>query len=154
MAAAGFYFEGVDPFKAAIDALVKAADEGGRRAANNAARAVESRTKSKLTWTTHRKGTQTPSQPGEPPSLVTGQLRRSVKVVPAVPLGAGAWQSSVGPTAAYARIQELGGKLGANPRHGMWRSPASLPPRPYLAPAVAELITSGELWAAFREGWA
>jgi phage gpG-like protein len=147
VAAAGFYLEGVDPFRAAIDAMVKAADDGGRRAANNAARAVASRTQRKLTTSSHKKGTPTPSRPGEPPSLVTGQLRRSVKIVPAVPLGTGAWQSCVGPTAAYSRIQELGGVTG---RGGATRLPA----RPYLGPTVREMISSGELWAAFREGWA
>lgn len=149
----GMSLEGMDAFMAAVDKIVDAANEGGRRGANNAAQLVASRTKSKLTWTTHKKGEPTESQPGEPPALVTGTLRRSVKVVPAVPLGAGAWQAQVGPTAVYARIQELGGRLGANPRHGMWRSPATLPPRPYLAPSVAELVSGGQLWAAFREGW-
>jgi phage gpG-like protein len=146
MAVAGFVFEGVEPFKAAIDAMIKFADEGSRRAANNAAKAVASRTQRKLTTSSHKKGTPTPSQPGEPPSLITGQLRRSTKIVPAVPIFTGAWQSSVGPTAAYARVQELGGTTG---RSGATRLPA----RPYLGPTVREMISSGELWMAFRSGW-
>lgn len=146
MAEAGFVFEGVEPFKAAIDALVKAADDGSRRAVNNAALKLSSRTKAKLTTSSHKKGTPTLSSPGEPPSLVTGQLRRSVKTTPAVRIGAGTWQASVGPTAVYARIQELGGVAG--------RGHASrLPARPYLQPSLREMISSGELWAAFREGW-
>lgn len=142
----GFYLDGAGPFKDAIDALIKTADAGSRRAANNAALKVASRTQRKLTTSTHKKGTPTPSRPGEPPSLVTGTLRRSVKVVPAVPVGGGAWQAQVGPTVVYARIQELGGATG---RGGAVRLPA----RPYLGPSVTELIGSGELWAAFRSGW-
>jgi phage gpG-like protein len=143
----GMHFEGVDAFKGAIDGLVRLADEGGRKGVTAAALKVASKTKTKLTTSTHKKGTPTPSRAGDPPSLVTGTLRRSVKTTPAVPLGAGAWQASVGPTAVYSRIQELGGECG---RGHLTRLPA----RPYLAPTLKEMIDSGELWSAFREGWA
>lgn len=145
--AVGLSFEGMDAFRGAVDALVGAANEGSRKAVTGAANLVASRTKAKLTTSSHKKGTPTPSRRGEPPSLVSGTLRRSVKVVPAIPLGAGVWQASVGPTAVYARVQELGGACGRG-LHTV------LPPRPYLSPALQEAIDSGELWAAFREGWA
>lgn len=151
----GLAWHGVAEFDAALQRLKVEANRACQRGANNAAKLVASETKKKLTTTTHPKGTPTPSRPGEPPSLVTGTLRRSVVIVPAVPLGGTAWMAQVGPTAAYARIQELGGKLGYNPRHGMWRHglEGSLPARPYLVPTVEKLIADGSLWAAFASGW-
>lgn len=148
-----FKLVGVSEFQAALRKSVADADRGARMAAVRAAAAVEVAAKRKLGASSHSKGTPTPSKPGQPPSLITGTLRRSVRSFPAERVGANAWQTQVGPTAVYARIQELGGTLGANPRHGMWRRPATLPARPYLTPAVRELIDSGELWTAFRSGW-
>lgn len=148
-------WHGTAEFDRALQRLVADASQAARRGANAAALTVATRTKEKLTTSSHRRGEPTPSRPGEPPSLVTGTLRRSIKTVPAEPQGATGWAAKVGPTAAYGRIQELGGTLGYNPRHGMWRKgmEGSLPARPYLAPAVQELIDSGALWAAFRSGW-
>jgi hypothetical protein len=140
----GLIWHGVPEFKAALDKAVADAYKAGQRGANNAAALVDKTTKAKLAQTTHKRGTPTPSAPGEPPSLVSGQLRRSVLIVPATPRGATAWVAKVGPTAVYARIQELGGSAGTT----------VLPARPYLEPAVRELIDSGALWAAFRSGYA
>lgn len=142
----GASFHGVDAFKGAIDGLIAGANEGSRKGVSIAAIKLSSKVKVKLTTSSHKKGTPTPSRAGDPPSLVTGTLRRSVKTTPAIPLGTGAWQASVGPTAVYSRIQELGGECG---RGGLTRLPA----RPYLAPALQEMLDSGELWAAFRDGW-
>jgi phage gpG-like protein len=86
--------------------------------------------------TSHDPGTATPSQPGEPPSLITGQLRRSV-----IMKTKGRGHIQVGATAVYARIQELGGDAGRGHR-------SHLPPRPYLAPAVKRLAASGALTKA------
>lgn len=71
----------------------------------------------------HKKGTPTPSSPGEPPAVVTGTLRRSVKSTSPIPLSEGGASGKVYPSAVYARIQELGG--------------GALPARPYVAPAHA-----------------
>ena len=142
--AEGIVWHGLAEFKAAMDKAVKDARAAGKRGTNNAAALVAKTTQEKLRTTTHKRGTPTPSRPGEPPSLVSGQLRRSVKIVPAVPQGPTAWKAQVGPTAVYARIQELGGTTGNG---------STLPPRPYLDPAVQELIDSGALWAAFRSGY-
>jgi phage gpG-like protein len=89
-----------------------------------------------LGLTEHSLGTPTPSAPGEPPSLVTGQLRRSVVMIPK-----GRAHVQVGATTVYARIQELGGDAGRD--HS-----AHLPPRPYLAPALRKLAESGDLTKA------
>jgi phage gpG-like protein len=89
-----------------------------------------------LGLTEHSLGTPTPSQPGQPPSLVTGQLRRSVVMVPK-----GRAHVQVGATTVYARIHELGGNAGRN--HASY-----LPPRPYLKPALRKLSESGALTKA------
>lgn len=86
-----------------------------------------------LSTSSHDPGTATPSQPGEPPSIITGQLRRSVIMRPK-----GRGHVQVGATAVYARIQELGGDAGRN--HA-----SHLPARPYLKAALEKLAASGEL---------
>lgn len=141
---ADLIWHGLAEFKAGLDKAVADTYQAGRRGANNAAALVDKTTKAKLSLSTHKRGTPTPSRPGEPPALISGQLRRSVTIVPAVPQGPTAWVAKVGPTAVYARIQELGGTAGRGSR---------LPPRPYLDPAVKELVDSGALWAAFRSGY-
>lgn len=73
----------------------------------------------------HPKGTPTPSVPGTPPAIVTGELRRSVKTSP-VQQGFKGYQVMVGPTKIYARVQELGG------------GPRNLPARPYVRPTMEE----------------
>lgn len=151
--AGGLVWHGVREFNAALDKAVAEARVAGERGANAAAALVARTTQDKLRLTTHRASEPTPSRPGEPPSLVTGQLRRSVKIVPAVPRGATAWVAQVGPTAVYARIQELGGELPKSIYSAMYKAPVTLPARPYLEPSVKELIDSGALWAAFRSGW-
>ena len=142
--ASSLIWHGLPEFKAALDKAVADAHKAGQRGANAAAALVSRTTQDKLRQTTHKRGTPTPSRPGEPPSLVSGQLRRSVKIVPAERRGPTAWVSKVGPTAVYARIQELGGTAGNG---------ATLPARPYLEPAVKEVVDSGALWAAFRSGY-
>jgi len=146
-------WRGVGEFDRALQRLVADASRAAQRGANAAALAVATRTKEKLTTTTHRRGEPTPSRPGEPPSLVTGTLRRSIKVIPAEPRGATGWASKVGPTAVYGRIQELGGPLPRSVHRAMYKHDPKLPARPYLGPAVQELIDSGALWTAFRSGW-
>lgn len=136
-------FHGMREWDAAMDRLVVHAFGACKRGADNAAKVLAAETQRQLSRTTHRAGTPTPSRPGQPPSLVSGTLRRSVKIVPAVQVGRSAWVAKVGPTAAYARVQELGGDTGTS----------VLPARPYLAPALAQVIGDGTLWAAFRAGW-
>jgi len=86
-----------------------------------------------LGLSSHDAGTPTPSRPGEPPSLITGQLRRSVIMKPK-----GKAHVQVGATTVYARIQELGGNAGRN--HA-----SHLPARPYLRAAMRKLAASGEM---------
>lgn len=136
-------WHGVREWNAAMEKLVLQANQACRAGANNAAKLVATETKKALTQTSHPKGTPTPSRPGDPPSLVTGTLRRGVTIVPAQPSGTTSWTAKVGPTSVYARVQELGGDTGT----------AILPARPYLGPSLQKLIGDGTLWAAFASGW-
>lgn len=109
------------------------------RAALNAITAtVVAGVQQELAQSSHRKGTPTPSQPGNPPSWVSGTLARSIRFTPPVMAGPGRWTASVGGTVIYARIQELGGDTG---RGGA----THLPARPYLRPTADRLRTSGVL---------
>jgi phage gpG-like protein len=95
---------------------------------------------------THPPGVPTNSPPGEPPALVSGDLRRSVRMTP--PASSGARSAVVvGGTVVYARIQELGGWAGRN--HASY-----LPPRPYLKPASERIIESGKAGRAAVKAFA
>lgn len=107
---------------------------------------TEEHARANLDRTSHRRGTPTPSAPGEPPSRISGTLRDNWEATPPVPLGGGAWTCSLRPTTVYAAIQEHGGNAG---RGGH----TVLPPRPYLRPAVEELIRSGAMEAVFVQAW-
>jgi hypothetical protein len=105
---------------------------------------------------THPPFTKTPSPPGQPPALVTGTLRRSVRVVPAAGGGAVA-RSSVAPHTVYARIQEYGGHIyPVRARFLRWVEDGAvhfarhvyLPPRPYMRPTTAEMAADGSLHRA------
>jgi len=110
----------------------------GCRAAADAMGAVMVRaTMLQLGLSSHVKGTPTPSQPGMPPAMVGGDLRRSVRADPVT--GAGTrWQTQVGATTVYARIHELGGNAGRGHK-------THLPPRPYLRPALDLIVADGSL---------
>lgn len=144
---ARFVVQGTAKFVAALDAVVKANDAATRAATAKGAHLIEAETKKRLTTSSHSKGTATPSHPGEPPSLVAGQLRRSVRVQGPARVAAATYEARIGPTAVYGRIQELGGVTGRG--HA-----TTLPARPYVAPSLEALIASGRLAAAYTEAWA
>jgi hypothetical protein len=132
---------GVGQAIAAIDAKVAAMHAATRAATAKALHVIERSAKQKLTTSTHELGTPTPSAPGEPPSLVTGNLRRSITVTGPDPAGPGMWKGSVGPTAIYGRIQELGGITRGR----------TLPARPYMEPALHDVLD--EIERIFAEAW-
>jgi hypothetical protein len=121
---------GVEKTIAALGAIDREMSAAVRQVTADALHLVERKTKQKLTTSSHSPGTPTPSAPGEPPSLVTGNLRRSIKVTGPESAGPGAWRGEVGPTAIYGRIQELGGETHRG----------TLPARPYLKPALDEAM--------------
>lgn len=108
-----------------------------------AASLVEIAVKNKLRESSHPRRTVTPSAPGSPPSLISGNLMRSIAVKG--PTGAaGAYRAEIGPTAIYGRIQELGGNTGRGHR-------THLPARPYVMPAWES--AAPEVGAAFVTAW-
>lgn len=146
---------GVQEFIAAVDAQNERMRVATKRATARALHVIERRTKQKLTTSSHEAGTPTPSAPGEPPSLITGNLRRSVTVTGPETLTRSSWRGQVGPTAVYGRIQELGGEV-TSPHTSMVMSGVTgsgirIPSRPYLAPAYAESLA--EVRAIFLQAW-
>jgi hypothetical protein len=108
-------------------------------ALSNAGFQLEAAIKTELSRSAHSYGTPTPSSPGEPPSLVTGNLRRSIQAEGPDRAGPGRWSMKIGPEAVYSRVQELGG------------GPSHLPARPYMAPALASALPS--MQATFEQAW-
>lgn len=141
-----FVIHGGSEFRAALKAMGEATNAATRAATATAAHLVEAETKKSLSAYSHPKGTPTSSPAGRPPAVVSGQLRRSVKVEGPRSLGAGTWEARIGPTAVYGRIQELGGNTG-------WGGLTRLPARPYLAPTVDGLIKSGRIRDVYVEAW-
>lgn len=131
---------GVSEAIAALEAKNAQINAATRTATAKVLHLVERRTKEKLSEKSHAAGTPTPSGPGEPPALITGNLRRSITVNGPDTIGPGTFRGEVGPTAIYGRVQELGG------------GPSNLPARPYLQPAYDEL--RNEIPSIFREAWA
>ena len=79
---------------------------------------------------THREGTPTPSPRGGPPALVTGNLIRSWRNErPTVGTKPYTVETGGGPTAVYARIQELSGMTGRGHQ-------TFIPKRPHVRPMV------------------
>jgi phage gpG-like protein len=137
---------GLAEFDAALKAMTGMANAASREATGKGAHLIEAETKKNLAIGTHKRGEPTTSAPGTPPDLVTGQLRRSIRVKGPRSIGPQTWEASVGPTAVYGRIQELGGDTG---RHYA----SHLPARPYLAPAFERLTTSGDLAEVYTQAW-
>lgn len=132
---------GIERFVGAVDLKIEQMRRATIAATAKALHMIEKRAKQKLGLKSHKKGTPTPSGPGEPPALVTGNLRRSITVMGPEPVTPNSWRGQVGPTAVYGRVQELGGPTGRG----------TLPARPYLEPSYEEL--QGEIRDLFVEAW-
>lgn len=110
---------------------------------------IERLVKDYLRTYTHPEGTRTPSPPGGPPALVSGNLRRSWRNIPPH-LGRRPYtvEGGGGPTAVYSRIHELGGTIIRTrpPRTDLTRTSATtegatvhrirIPRRPYVRPML------------------
>lgn len=129
------HVDGVDEWDAALDAMIERVRAATDQGVDDGLALIQVGAQDNLTHFTHPPGTPTPSAPGDPPALISGALRRAIKAR-RTKNGPDVYEGRVGPTIIYGRIQELGGRLGQNPRHGMWRRPGFLPPRPYLRPAA------------------
>lgn len=120
-----------------MEALMRAAE----RSVNDGLRLIERHEKRELSRRSHPLGTPTNAPPGTPPSLVTGHMRASWRAREARRTRRWKVEGSAGNTSVQARIQELGGRAGRN--HA-----ATLPPRPYLGPAIA--AARDEIHAGFK----
>lgn len=107
---------------------------------------IEGRARAELSRYSHPRGTPTPAPPGGPPARIDGRLRDSFDLAGPTAAGAGVWRSVMGPTAVYARIQELGGVTGRG--HA-----TTLPARPYLHPSARAAIDSGLVRDEFVRLW-
>lgn len=125
----GVALHNLDAFEASFDELTAALAAATGPATARAAHLIEGRVKRKLKKKAHKKGTPTPSAPGEPPATVTGTLARSEQVDGPEEIGFGHYVAAVGPTVSYGRIQELGGEAGRG---------ATLPARPSLLNTAEE----------------
>jgi phage gpG-like protein len=139
----------------------KAAAEAPRAACEALGRTAETAVKVTLTSSTHPPGTRTPSQPGMPPSLITGTLRRSVARTPVMQDGTAAFRCLVGSKIIYAAVHEHGPvviraknfpQLG-NPTVGFFGRSVVIPRRPFIATAVTGLETTGIAHRVATDAW-
>lgn len=135
---------GADEWAAAADALmvrVRTATDG---AVDDGLALIQVEAQRNLSLTSHPPRTPTPAGPGEPPSLISGALRRAMKVR-RDQRGPDVYSGAVGPAIIYGPIQERGGWAGAGHR-------SYLPPRPYLRPARTTAIP--KIRKLFADAWA
>jgi hypothetical protein len=138
---------GLDEAITALKALEARVDRGTADAAYAGGHAIQHQARANLGRRSHERGTPTPSPRGEPPARIDGTLWRSVSVGLPVPRGTAHWVCEVSSDLPYSRIQEIGGWAG----RGLH---SYLPPRPYLAPAVATAVASGLIKSTFEKAWA
>ena len=141
-------------WRAAMTLWPKLAREAGRGANIEGANEIQTEARHRLERLGHPPETKTPSLPGMPPAFISMHLSDSVTVRP------GLESTKVGPTARYARIQELGGWMQGHP-YMYWREDGvkyrseghRLPARPYWKPSVDEVIASGKLTRIYARRW-
>lgn len=136
-----FTITGLDAMLARLHEIVGKVEQATPEAMMRAGFEVQREAQRLLSLSSHPPGTPTPSAPGQPPSMISGALRRSITVEPPEHTAEG-WRISVGPTIVYGRIQELGGQAGNG---------STLPPRPYMAPAY--LILPDKIKDIFQDAW-
>lgn len=136
---------GFDAWRAALRTKMTAVTRATRTATRHGRTHLERSYKQALRRRSHKRGTPTPSPPGEPPAKISGHLARTVKGRGPQMVRRGVFMAEVGPTAAYSRIQELGGRTGAGHR-------ATLPARPYIKPT--NRAEFAHIRSLYRRAWA
>ncbi len=125
-------------------------------------RAAETAVKVTLSSSTHSKGTVTPSEKGQPPSLISGDLRRSIRRSTPYGTGPGAYQCQVGSLLIYAPVHEYGTTIHTRVAPylqfyygGSWHevTQVTIPKRPYLATATAAMIATGMFARVCETAW-
>jgi hypothetical protein len=142
-----------------LQMLAVRAGEAAIPAADAMGEAYQSEVKTVLTRMSHERGTRTPSPPGEPPAMESGDLAGSVTMVPATtPVIA---TSSVSPHRVYDWVQEYGATIHAHGTGFMhffyegerFERTVHIPERSYVRSTVTRMIASGELTAAAAEAF-
>jgi hypothetical protein len=135
--------DGADEWAVAAEALLERVrlETGG--AVDDGLALIQQEAQRNLTFYTHPPGTPTPSAPGEPPALISGALRRAVKIRRLL-FGPLVFSGAVGSTSVYGPIQERGGWAGRAHR-------SYLPPRPWLRPAA--LSAAPKIRKLFVDAW-
>lgn len=143
LAALPAYLKGLQ--KAAGDAMVPAANAMGSTVKDR----IQNVT---LKQTAHAPGMFYKAAAGRPPAYASGNLSRSIMMVPAsTSIRATAM---VGATAVYAALQEFGGRTWPSRYRFMhwvntggpwWKKEVYVPEHPYFRPTVEELIRNGDL---------
>lgn len=135
----------LDELVALIPGVLKDAGEAG-------AESIKSDAQLLLSMNAHGAGTYSDAPAGGPPGEITGELADSY-LITSTDDGA-----LVGPTADYAREQELGGPMRGHlfmrwvNEGGRWqRRLVELPSRPYHKPATELTIDSGDLTRIYVE---
>lgn len=123
--------ENSDALHAALSSRIRGLDRAARLFVEDAMDIVQREIAEQLRLKSHPIGTQTPSEPGEPPAMVTGNMIRSITQYGPYYDGPHSATGVVGPTAVQSRIQELGGRTGRDYQ-------TYLPARPYVKPAIEE----------------
>lgn len=136
---------GFDAWRAAMATKKTAVTRATRTATRQGRIRLERAYKQALRRRSHKRGTPTPSPPGEPPAKVSGHLSRTVKGRGPTVVRRGVFMAEIGPTAAYSRIQELGGVTGAGHR-------TTLPARPYIKPT--NRAEFARIHGMYRRAWA
>lgn len=139
----GITVTGIAEAEQALLAMEQRIRSATRKAVSESMKMAQRGAHAQLSRYSHAPGTPTPSPPGEPPARITGNLRGSLSPTGPIPTGAG-FMGRLGPTAPYARIQELGGVTGRG---------SVLPARPYMRPTYERMLASGELHALFTRAW-
>lgn len=123
---------GWDEFFIGLDEIAKRVDSAPRTALVDAARVVEREAKNNF------EGSHRPGEPhvgGNKPDVVSGMLRRSIRVETAHREGRGVWFLRVGPTAPYGRRIERG-FVGVDSLGRRYNQR----PFPYLHPALRKSV--------------
>lgn len=139
---------GADEWAAHAHRILARARAETSGAVDDALATIERAAQDNLARYSHGPGERTGSPPGQPPALVSGALRRSTKSRRTAD-GPTVYGGSVGPTIVYGPIQERGGTI--TPKRApmlAWRTAdgwrrarsVTLPPRPYMRPAVTASI--------------
>lgn len=101
-------WSGVREFGAALGEMGEKASAGARRVVTDGLHLAEAKMKDHAgEGGRHDPGTPTPATQGAGPAVITGTLRRSIRVGELIPWGIGGWSGEVGPTAIYGRRIEL-----------------------------------------------